>query len=73
MKTKLSILTVIMFLITTPAVARIYSFYPFETSLPTIADWVGEDPVGDEGDVISQLGEQQAWFCFDISDIPSFD
>jgi hypothetical protein len=38
--------------------------------LPTIGDWVGEDPVGDRGDVISQLGEEQAWFCFDLTEIP---
>jgi hypothetical protein len=70
MKNKLSILTVVLFLMTTPAFAEVYQLITIETSLPTIADWVGENPVGDHGDVISQYGEDQAWFCFDLTEIP---
>ena len=70
MKTKLSILTVVLFMITTPAFAEIYQLVTIETSLPTIGDWVGDNPVGDNGDVIDQIGVQQAWFCFDLTEIP---
>jgi hypothetical protein len=47
-----------------------YQLITIETSLPTIADWTGDDPVGDHGDVISQRGRYQAWFCFDLTEIP---
>lgn len=70
MKTRLSILAIVLFLISTPAFAEVYQLITIQTSLPTIGDWIGENPVGDRGDVIDQLGVQQAWFCFDLTEIP---
>ncbi len=70
MKARLCILTVVLFLGTTPAHAAIYPITVFETSLPTFGDWFGDDPVGDRGDKIGQIGDEQAWFCFDITEIP---
>ena len=70
MKARLCILTVVLFLGTTTAHADIYTITAFKTSLPTFADWFGDDPVGDRGDTIGQIGEEQAWFCFDITEIP---
>jgi len=70
MKARLCILTVVLFLGTTPARADIYKITAFKTSLPTFADWFGDDPVGDRGDTIGLIGEEQAWFCFDITEIP---
>jgi hypothetical protein len=61
MKTKLCILTMIIFLVSTPAFATSYTLNPVDVSLPTI---------GDPGDGISQIGVEQAWFAFDLSSIP---
>ena len=47
-----------------------YHLVRIQTSLPTIGDYVGDDPVGDDGDVIAQRGVEQAWFCFDLTEIP---
>jgi hypothetical protein len=52
---------VIIFLVSTPAFATSYTLNPVDTSSPTI---------GDAGDGISQLGDEQAWFAFDLSSIP---
>jgi hypothetical protein len=70
MKTRLYILIVILFMGVTPAFAEVYQLIQIQTSLPTIGDWIGENPVGDDGDVIAQLGVEQAWFCFDLMEIP---
>ena len=61
MKIKLCILTMIIFLGTTPAFATSYTFNPVDVSMPTI---------NDPGDGISQIGVEQAWFAFDLSSIP---
>jgi hypothetical protein len=43
---------------------RTYSLNPVDISLPTI---------NEPGDGISQIGVEQAWFAFDLSDIPDGD
>ncbi len=70
MKVKLCILTVALLLGSAPAFADTYSIEAFQFSLPQIADWVGENPVGDRGDTIAQIGNEQTWYCFDITEIP---
>jgi hypothetical protein len=70
MKVKLCILTLTLLLGTAPAFADTYSIEAFQFSLPQIADWVGENPVGDRGDTIAQIGNEQTWYCFDITEIP---
>jgi hypothetical protein len=70
MKVKLLILTLILTFASVPAFANIYSIEAFEFSMPQIADYVGENPVGDRGDTIAQIGNEQTWYCFDISEIP---
>ncbi len=70
MEAKLCILTVALLLVAAPAFAATYSIEAFEFSLPQIADWVGENPVGDRGDTIAQIGKEQTWYCFDITEIP---
>lgn len=70
MKWKLCILSVVILLGTTSAFvdgqSRNYTIEAFTTSRPTLADSI----VGDDGDKIGQIGVQQAWFCFDINEIP---
>lgn len=70
MKSKLCILSVVTLFGTTSAFAdgqtKTYTIEAFRTSLPTMAD----STVGDNGDTISQIGVEQAWFCFDINEIP---
>lgn len=70
MKVKLCILTVALFLGAAPVFAETYSIEAFEFSMPQIGDFVGENPVGDRGDTIAQIGREQTWYCFDISQIP---
>ncbi|MGD2094897.1 MAG: FG-GAP-like repeat-containing protein [Phycisphaerales bacterium] len=70
MKLKLYILTAAVLLATTSAFAKTYRFTAFQNSLPTIGDGGGSDAVWDRGDTIAQIGNEQAWFCFDISKIP---
>ncbi|MBL7144756.1 MAG: VCBS repeat-containing protein [Phycisphaerae bacterium] len=70
MKAKLCILTVILLLGSAPAFAETYSIEAFQFSQPQIADWVGENPVGDHADTIAQIGNEQTWYCFDITEIP---
>ena len=70
MKVKLCILTVVLLLGAAPAFANTYPIEAFQFSLPQIADWVGENPVGDRGDTIAQIGREQTWYCFDITEIP---
>ena len=70
MKVKLCILTVVLLLGAAPAFADTYSIEAFQFSMPQIADWVGENPVGDRGDTIAQIGNEQTWYCFDITEIP---
>ena len=70
MKVKLCILTAVLLLGAAPAFADTYSIEAFEFSLPQIADYVGENPVGDRGDTIAQIGNEQTWYCFDITEIP---
>ena len=70
MKVKLCILTVALLLVAAPAFADTYSIEAFQFSQPQIADWVGENPVGDRGDTIAQIGNEQTWYCFDITEIP---
>jgi hypothetical protein len=70
MKVKLCILTVALVLGAAPAFADTYSIEAFRFSLPQIADFVGENPVGDRGDTIAQIGNEQTWYCFDITEIP---
>jgi hypothetical protein len=55
---------------TPPAVTNTYSIEAFQFSLPQLADWVGPNPVGDRADTIAQIGNEQTWFCFNISEIP---
>ncbi|MCP4612668.1 MAG: DUF1080 domain-containing protein, partial [Planctomycetes bacterium] len=55
---------------TPPAVPNTYSIEAFQFSQPQLADWTGPDPVGDRADTIAQIGNEQTWFCFDISEIP---
>jgi hypothetical protein len=70
MKTKLFVPALVLFMGAAPAFAEVYQLIKIQTSLPTIGIWVGENPVDDDGDVISQLGREQAWFCFDLTEIP---
>ncbi len=70
MKTKLYTLTAVILLGTTSALAKVYQITSFKNSLPTIGEFGGHDPVGDRGDTISQIGNEQTWFCFDILEIP---
>ena len=70
MKVKLCILTAVLLLVAAPVFADTYSIEAFQFSLPQIADWVGENPVGDRGDTIAQIGKEQTWYCFDITEIP---
>ena len=70
MKVKLCILTVVLLLGAAPSLADIYSIEAFEFSLPQIGDFFGENPVGDRGDTIAQIGNEQTWYCFDITEIP---
>lgn len=49
----------IIFLGTTPAFAVSYTLNPVDVSLPTV----------NEGDGISQIGVEQAWFAFDLASI----
>jgi len=70
MKVRLCILTVVLFLGTTPALAGIYPVTAFKNSNPRMAEWVGDNPVGDHGTPIEKIGKEQAWFCFDITEIP---
>lgn len=70
MKARLCILTVVLFLGTTPALAGIYPITAFKNSRPRLGEWVGDNPVGDNGTPIEQIGKEQAWFCFDITEIP---
>jgi hypothetical protein len=70
MKVKISTLTLVLLLGAAPSIANTYSIEAFEFSLPRIADWVGENPVGDRGDTIAQIGKEQTWYCFDITEIP---
>jgi len=58
MKVKLCILTVALLLGTAPAFADTYSIEAFQFSLPQLADWVGENPVGDRADTIAQIGNE---------------
>jgi len=66
MKAKLYILTVVLLLGAAPAFADTYSIEAFETSRPNIADSV----VQDRADTIGQIGHEQTWYCFDITEIP---
>jgi len=66
MKAKLYIPTLVLLLGAAPAFADTYSIEAFETSLPTIAD----DVVQDRADTIGQIGHEQTWYCFDITEIP---
>jgi len=66
MKAKLYILTLVLLLGADPAFADTYSIEAFETSRPTIADSV----VQDRADTIGQIGHEQTWYCFDITEIP---
>jgi len=66
MKAKLYILTLVLLLGAAPAFADTYSIEAFETSRPNIADSV----VQDRADTIGQIGHEQAWYCFDITEIP---
>ncbi|MGD8785984.1 MAG: FG-GAP-like repeat-containing protein [Phycisphaerales bacterium] len=70
MKRKLYILTAVALLAATPAFAKTYRFTAFQNSLPTIGDGGDSNAVWDRGDTIAQVGNEQAWFCFDISEIP---
>ena len=70
LKAKLCILTVVLLFAAVPAFAEIYSIEAFKFSMPQIADYIGEDPVGDRGDTIAQIGNEQTWYCFDITEIP---
>ncbi len=70
MKTKLCILTVVLLLGAAPSLADTYPIEAFEFSLPQIGDYFGENPVGDRGDTIAQIGNEQTWYCFDITEIP---
>ena len=70
MKVKLCILTAVLLLVAAPTFAETYSIEAFRFSLPQIADFVGENPVGDRGDTIAQIGNEQTWYCFDITEIP---
>ncbi|MHC4727624.1 MAG: FG-GAP-like repeat-containing protein [Planctomycetota bacterium] len=70
MKTKLCILTVVLLLGAIPALADTYSIEAFQFSMPQIGDFVGENPVEDRGDTIAQIGREQTWYCFDITEIP---
>jgi len=70
MKVKLCILTAVLLLGAAPAFADTYSIEAFQFSLPQLADWVGENPVGDRADTIAQIGKEQTWYCFDITEIP---
>ena len=70
MKTKLCILAVVTFLGTAPSLADTYSIEAFKFSRPQIGDYFGENPVGDRGDTIAQIGNEQTWYCFDITEIP---
>jgi hypothetical protein len=70
MKIKLCILTVVLMLGSAASFADTYSIEAFKFSMPQIADWVGENPVGDRGDTIAQIGNEQTWYCFDITEIP---
>ncbi len=70
MKAKLCSLTLVLLLGASTALANVYSIEAFEFSRPRIADWVGENPVGDRGDTIAQIGTEQTWYCFDITEIP---
>jgi hypothetical protein len=67
MKVKLCILTVVLLLGAAPAFAATYSIEAFETSLPTIG---GDPVVQDKADTIGQIGYEQTWYCFDITEIP---
>lgn len=67
MKVKLFILTVVLLLVAAPAFAATYSIEAFETSLPTIG---GDPVVQDKADTIGQIGNEQTWYCFDITEIP---
>jgi len=67
MKAKLYILTVVLLLGAAPAFADTYSIEAFETSLPTIGS---DSVVQDKADTIGQIGNEQTWYCFDISEIP---
>jgi len=67
MKAKLCILTVFLLLGAAPAFADTYSIEAFETSLPTIG---GDSVVQDKADTIGQIGFEQTWYCFDITEIP---
>jgi len=70
MKVKLCILTAVLLLGAAPAFADTYSIEAFQFSLPQLADYVGENPVGDRADTIAQIGNEQTWYCFDITEIP---
>jgi hypothetical protein len=50
-----------------PASADIYSIEAFKTSLPTIG---GDPVVQDKADTIGQIGYEQTWYCFDLTEIP---
>ena len=67
MKAKLYILTLVLLLGAAPAFADTYSIEAFETSLPTIG---GDTVVQDRADTIGQIGHEQTWYCFDITEIP---
>ena len=64
MKTKLGILTVIIFFGTTSAFGASYTLNPVDLSLPTHSD---------SGDGIAQIGVEQAWFAFDLSSISDIE
>jgi WD40 repeat protein len=66
MRDKLCILTTVLLLGAAPVFAEIYSVEAFETSLPRLYN----DIVLDRADTVSQLGKHQAWYCFDITQIP---
>ena len=59
MKAKFSFLTIVLLFSVTTTFAGTYSIEAFEYSMPQIADYVGEDPVGDRGDTIAQIGNEQ--------------
>jgi hypothetical protein len=67
MKVKLCILTVALLLLADPAFAKTYSIEKFMTSLPQIG---GDPVVQDKADTIGQIGRQQTWYCFDITEVP---
>ena len=70
MKSKLCILAVVLLLRSSQAFCeeqtKTYIIRTFVTSNPTLANSI----VGDDGDSIAQIGSSQAWFCFDLTEIP---